>query len=165
MNELRCLSNIGILMLKTRRSRDCLIFNMGIPIPGKEGLYIETRPWSVWFHGIQMAPLDLYHYHWHYLNQCWYDWLTQICGTRGRWINMYIIFGLHIHHFLHPEWNAPSSSLPIIVIRNFHFHISIWPICLWLYFTHGPGPQGGKISTWSLAARWLIGMEDWWGMC
>ena len=32
-------------MLKIRRSHDCLIFNMGIPIPGKEDLYIETGPW------------------------------------------------------------------------------------------------------------------------
>ena len=30
-------------MLKIRRSRDRLIFKMGIPVPGKEGLYIETR--------------------------------------------------------------------------------------------------------------------------
>ena len=33
-----------IPMLKIRRSRDCLIFNMRIPIPGKDGLYIETGP-------------------------------------------------------------------------------------------------------------------------
>ena len=31
-------------MLKIRRSWDRLIFNMGIPIPGKDGLYIETGP-------------------------------------------------------------------------------------------------------------------------
>ena len=31
-------------MLKIRRSRDRLIFNMGISIPGKDGLYIETGP-------------------------------------------------------------------------------------------------------------------------
>ena len=31
-------------MLKIRRSHDRLIFNMGIPIPGKDGLYIETGP-------------------------------------------------------------------------------------------------------------------------
>ena len=31
-------------MLKIRRSRDSLIFNMGILIPGKDGLYIETGP-------------------------------------------------------------------------------------------------------------------------
>ena len=29
-------------MLKIRRSRDRLIFNMGVPIPGKDGLYIDT---------------------------------------------------------------------------------------------------------------------------
>ena len=28
-----------------RRSGDRLIFNMGIPIPGKDGLYIEAGPW------------------------------------------------------------------------------------------------------------------------
>ena len=31
-------------MLKIRRSRDLLIFNMGIPIPGKDGLYVEKGP-------------------------------------------------------------------------------------------------------------------------
>ena len=31
-------------MLKIRRSQDLLIFNMGIPIPVKNGLYIETGP-------------------------------------------------------------------------------------------------------------------------
>ena len=34
----------GISMLKIRRSRDRLIFNMRIPIPGKDGLYIERGP-------------------------------------------------------------------------------------------------------------------------
>ena len=44
--NIRChLTTIGIPMLKIRRSRDCLIFNMGITIPGKDGLYIETVPW------------------------------------------------------------------------------------------------------------------------
>ena len=35
-------------MLKIRRSRDRLIFNMGIPIHGKDGLYTETGPGSPW---------------------------------------------------------------------------------------------------------------------
>ena len=35
------LTSIGISMLKLRRYHDRLIFNMGIPIPGKDGLYIE----------------------------------------------------------------------------------------------------------------------------
>ena len=33
-----------IPMLKTRRSRDRLTFNIGILIPGKDGHYIETGP-------------------------------------------------------------------------------------------------------------------------
>ena len=42
----RCrLTSIGIPMLKIRQSHDRLIFNMGIPIPGKDGLYIDTGPW------------------------------------------------------------------------------------------------------------------------
>ena len=31
-------------MLNIRRSCDRLIFNMGIPIPGKDGLYIMMKP-------------------------------------------------------------------------------------------------------------------------
>ena len=42
----RCrLTNIGIPVFKIRRSRDRLIFNMGIPIPGKDSLHIDTGPW------------------------------------------------------------------------------------------------------------------------
>ena len=36
----------GDSMLKIRRSRDRLIFNMGIPILVRRHLYIETAPWS-----------------------------------------------------------------------------------------------------------------------
>ena len=39
-------------MLKIRRSRDRLIFHMGIPIPGKNGLYIETGPRCIIHGGI-----------------------------------------------------------------------------------------------------------------
>ena len=35
---------MGILMLKTRRSRDRLIFNMVIPILVRRHFYIETTP-------------------------------------------------------------------------------------------------------------------------
>ena len=42
---LRCrLTSIGITMLKIRRSHDRLIFNIGIPIPRKDGPYIATGP-------------------------------------------------------------------------------------------------------------------------
>ena len=47
-------------MLKIRRSRDRLIFNMGIPIPGKDGHYIETGVASLLMHwssvSLQPAP-------------------------------------------------------------------------------------------------------------
>ena len=42
------LLGMAIPMLKIRRPTGRLIFNMGIPIPGKDGLYIETGPWLCW---------------------------------------------------------------------------------------------------------------------
>ena len=42
--ERRSYQYIGIPMLKKRRPHDRLIFNMGIPIPGKTVFYIETGP-------------------------------------------------------------------------------------------------------------------------
>ena len=36
-----------IPMLKIRRPTGRLIFNMGIPIPGKTVFYIETGPWLI----------------------------------------------------------------------------------------------------------------------
>ena len=40
-------TSIGIPMSKIRRSPDRLIFNMGIPIHGKDSLYFETVPRSL----------------------------------------------------------------------------------------------------------------------
>ena len=40
------LPGMAIPMLKIRRPTGRLIFNMGIPIPGKTVFYIETGPWS-----------------------------------------------------------------------------------------------------------------------
>ena len=47
--SIKCrLTRIGILMLKIRRSRDHPIFkNVGIHIPEKDGLYIQTEPDSL----------------------------------------------------------------------------------------------------------------------
>ena len=47
---------------RLRRSHDRLIFNMGIPIPGKDGLYIETRPcrFNLWVPNLQMILQWLY---------------------------------------------------------------------------------------------------------
>ena len=43
------LSSIGIPILKIRRSHNHLIFNMGMPLPGKNGLYIEMGPRYIGF--------------------------------------------------------------------------------------------------------------------
>ena len=48
------LPGMAIPMLKIRRPNGRLIFNMGIPIPGKDGLYIETGPgwldiWGIFY--------------------------------------------------------------------------------------------------------------------
>ena len=48
-------------MLKIRRNPDGLIFNMGIPIPGKDGLYIETGP-SSFGHTLSSLLLDMLPY-------------------------------------------------------------------------------------------------------
>ena len=45
-------------MLKIRRSRNRLIFYMGITIPGKDGLYIEMGPWCQ--HWIELHKLHSY---------------------------------------------------------------------------------------------------------
>ena len=42
-----CVASIGTHMLNIRQSRECLIL-MGIPIPGGDGLYIETVPRGIY---------------------------------------------------------------------------------------------------------------------
>ena len=46
-------------MLKIRRSHNRLIFNMGIPIPGNDVLYIEAGPCSM-FHSVQYIPRNMH---------------------------------------------------------------------------------------------------------
>ena len=42
-----CLTSTGSPWLKIRRSRDCLIFNMGIPIPGRTAFVLRRDPGHV----------------------------------------------------------------------------------------------------------------------
>ena len=49
------LPGIGIPMLKIRRSRDRLIFNIGIPILVRRHLYIETAPGDVRGHFVSAS--------------------------------------------------------------------------------------------------------------
>ena len=81
-------------MLKIRRSHDRLIFNMRIPIPGKDDLYIETGPstlalellqsstkplicnWSIiygfvkWPHDTGLITTSASHYQWGHGSVC-----------------------------------------------------------------------------------------------
>ena len=50
---------MGIPMLKIRRSRDRLIFNMGIPTLVRRHLYIETAPWFQWVTSSKPFHLDI----------------------------------------------------------------------------------------------------------
>ena len=52
------LTRLRIPMLKIRRSRARLIFNMGIPIPGKVDLYIEMGPWFQTQDGLNSSGED-----------------------------------------------------------------------------------------------------------
>ena len=42
--------------------------------------------WNLFFR-VQLAITQHYWVPSHYLNQCWSNSLTHICGTRGRWVN------------------------------------------------------------------------------
>ena len=53
------MSSIEIPMLKIRRSRDRLIFNMRILIHVKDGLYNETGPWTP-FSRMKLGVFQLY---------------------------------------------------------------------------------------------------------
>ena len=49
--------------------------------------HTHTRTHTHWKNGRQMIYLDAFPWMTHYLNQCWPDLLTHVCGTRGRWVN------------------------------------------------------------------------------
>ena len=55
------LLGMAIPMLKIRRPTGRLIFNMGIPIPGKTVFYIETGPWILTHYDKHLALIETYH--------------------------------------------------------------------------------------------------------
>ena len=65
------LISIGILMLKIRRSQDRLIFNIMIPIPGRDSLYIETGP-CFSHNTLHYVPANMHR---------WYRWWHVMCLT------------------------------------------------------------------------------------
>ena len=85
------LTSTGTPTLKIRRSRDRLIFNMGIPIPGRAGFYIETRlARGVAWYVLMLRPSSTF--------------LLQTFST--------VIFALGVFTFLNFEVEARASLPP-----------------------------------------------------
>ena len=74
-------------MLKIRRSQCRLIFNRGIPIPEKDGLYTETGPRS---------PARIYWFSLHGIHCIWHGL---------RWISNCIFTASHERHNVPNHWN------------------------------------------------------------
>ena len=79
-------------MLRIRRSRDRLIFNMGVPLPGKDGIYIETG--SGVSHSSSIAVTKWQHecFFFQYI-KCWsfYSRIPRTAGRRpGYWSNLLV---------------------------------------------------------------------------
>ena len=55
--------SLGIPIIKIRLSHDCLIFNMGIPIPGKTVIFLDKAQVS-WLHSLNGPKLHSDHALW-----------------------------------------------------------------------------------------------------
>ena len=98
-------------MLKIRRSHDRLIFNMGIPIPGKDSLYIETGPQPFSIPEIQME-------------------LIHGIQHRFRLSRIQMCYPLNIN----PRWSCPSDvplshthsvQTPHLIIHVKNWHLPV----------------------------------------
>ena len=87
-----CLTSIGIPMLKIRRSRECLIFNMGIPIPDKDGLLIEMEPlWPEPWFNIKMSSYQYSKSHCGEKTILWPTYLHNGISYTGKMTSLYWI--------------------------------------------------------------------------
>ena len=112
-------------MLKIKRSLDRLSFILGIPIPGKDGLYIETGPWSLG--GKQTTTASHYpriilglgsanESKRYYLDQWWPRLLTHIS-------------------IMNPRWYIYTSEDSCGIITTGEYFLSIETICSCWYFS------------------------------
>ena len=115
--------------------------------------------WS-WFPKVQLTMIE----HWlrlrlgaekatsHYLNQCWTDSLTHICGIGGRWVRS-VSYGEHAC----PNVTDTSSwgLFPAKMASNAE-NVSIW----WRHHDSGPGSIimefAGPISMWLMGHSMLL---------
>ena len=84
--------------------------------------------WFRWWLGPDQATS-------HYLNQCWPNSLTHTCGTRGRWVNSYLIGYFEWHHLIKDKISKPLTQWPlgnlnvILKIFNLALLIGIFKSC------------------------------------
>ena len=90
-------------MLKIRWSHDRLIFNMGIPIPGKDGLYIEMGPWTTQY--------KIFHGQIHHTNSAWNKYIK----TTALYVSQ---------HQIKNNCNSEDECLVPPVIYVLHWDIS-----------------------------------------
>ena len=67
-------------------SCDRLIFNMGIPIPGKDGLYIETGPRILKAYWITTYIYSIVHYY----TDCTFDCITWLSYMYASGVGMHM---------------------------------------------------------------------------
>ena len=134
-------------MLNIRRSRGRLICNMVIPIPEKDGLYIETGPSLS-----ACAPVDR-----PYLHASW--WRVTVAGCRapigGQWhmlhscclIDITDLLRMYSHPYCYSEEDQNLESNQAFVLIHKKQHFNEWPS---LVPAH---PMAVPIPSWSTPRR------------
>ena len=91
-------------MSKIRRSHDRLIFNMGISIPGKDGLYIETGPWylRVFLHVLLSKGVM-------WFEEGLWEWSPSGQGVGSMQTGAECLQPRPLHHQLTGGWNRETS--------------------------------------------------------
>ena len=139
-------------MLKIRRSCDRLIFNMGIPIPGKDGLYNETGP-RAWASN--------------YIHSFLWDVITQPCLNFYSWTSVELKLGRGSVFISQSYMDAitypcPKFSTGLANLRGpFYYHGLVWisnhmPNKLWDKITYPfPNFHGATIEVWEWRSNFI----------
>ena len=109
-------------MLKIRQSHDHLILNMGIPILGKDSLYIEMGPraplpigqQSLWWHFQFIKFLFQYYVIWYHVRFGSLIWLLISSGFQ----HCFYLF-LFLTSFLVHKVYLCNGNLPVIMSRSY----------------------------------------------
>ena len=93
--------------------------NMGIPIPGKDGLYIETGLW------ILFLTLIVTECMWQVMKRGDATWQQMV-------LNPFNHIKIQIQHFAQ-SWHAPEKCLPLLVL---FFETAMFVLCIYMLNTH-----------------------------